>query len=132
MKTSLVGSLMLGALLSLSAAHAADRAGVAEGKPPIVKAKGAPAVEAKPAAQVTLKGQLTCAKCGLHESSTCQNVLRVQEAGASETRYYLSKNDVAQAHHEEVCGGQIAATVTGSVHDEDGKKILTASAITLN
>lgn len=121
--SSLLGSVMLGMLLSISAARAEGTA--AAGKPAKVE-------KAKPAAEVTLKGQLTCAKCGLHESSTCQNVLRVQEAGASETKYYLAKNDVAQAHHEEVCGGQIAATVTGRVHEEGGKKILTASAITMN
>lgn len=89
--------------------------------------------KAASAGEVTLKGQLTCAKCGLKESSVCQNVLRVPDAGAkTETKYYLAKNDVAQAHHEEVCGGQVSATVTGRVTDESGKKILTASVITVN
>jgi len=98
---------------------------------PATKSK-APA-KSVPAGEVTLKGQLTCAKCGLHESSVCQNVLRVPGAGdKTETKYYLAKNDVAQAHHEEVCGGQVNATITGRVTEEAGKKILTASAITVN
>jgi len=121
-------------LTALSFVPLASSARAADG--PVAAPKSAtPAKPATktPAAEVTLKGQLTCAKCGLHESSVCQNVLRVPDAGGkTETKYYLAKNDVAQAHHEEVCGSQISATVTGRVSEEGGKKILTASAITAN
>lgn len=106
-----------------------------DGAPAAAKASAKSKAPAKgaPAGEVTLKGQLTCAKCGLHESSVCQNVLRVTDAGdKTETKYYLAKNDVAQAHHEEVCGSQVGATITGRVTDEGGKKVLTASAITVN
>jgi len=128
-------------------AHAAEGAAAAPKPAEKSKAKKPAAAGAKaaPAGEVTLKGQLTCAKCGLHESSVCQNVLLVPAPGnpadnrsdnkpdkKAETKYYLTKNDVAEAHHEEVCGNQVNATVTGRVTDESGKKILTASAITLN
>ena len=130
-------SLLIVSLAAFLFAPIASSARAAEGGPVPAKAPAAAAAKASPKAapkgEVTLKGQLTCAKCGLKESSVCQNVLRVTEAGAkTETKYYLAKNDVAQAHHEEVCGGQVSATVTGRVTEEGGKKVLTASAISVN
>jgi len=140
MKRSRFVVFVAGLLLALSLSARAD-----EGAPPAPKSAEKskarkPVVagaKAAPAGEVTLKGQLTCAKCGLHESSVCQNVLLVPDAGnksdhKAETKYYLTKNDVAEAHHEEVCGNQVIATVTGRVTDESGKKVLTASAITVN
>ena len=133
MKRSLLFAFLV---LSLASTLVVPLARAAESAPAAPKAHAARVKSAKApageATEVTLKGQLTCAKCGLHESSVCQNVLRVPDAGAkTETKYYLAKNDVAQAHHEEVCGGQVNATVTGRVSEEAGKKLLTASAITL-
>jgi|GEM_PF-5585694 len=137
-------SLLVMALATFLFAPIASPSRAAEGSPPPAKATGhaagasggSPSAGAKAGAkkgEVTLTGQLTCAKCGLKEASVCQNVLRVSDAGAkTETKYYLAKNDVAEAHHEQVCGGQVAATVTGRVTEQAGKKILTASAITLN
>lgn len=78
--------------------------------------------------QVTLQGDLTCAKCGLHEASSCQSVLVVKEDG-KDIKYYLAKNAVAAAEHEKVCGGSVPATVTGTVRDEGGHKVLTAAAV---
>ena len=134
----LLASLVFGISLSVHApsARATEPAGggpsAAKPASPKARPSASPGAKAQPAAETTLKGKLTCAKCGLHETSTCQNVLIVQDAGAkSETKYYLAKNDVAEAHHEEVCDSQVAATVTGRVHDEGGKKVLTASAITM-
>jgi hypothetical protein len=83
----------------------------------------------KKAGEVTLSGDLVCAKCTLHESAKCQNVLKVTEAG-KETKYYLAQNDVAEKNHEQVCSGESKATVTGTVKSAKGKKLLTASAIT--
>lgn len=129
MKTSLL-VVSLAAVFSLSVA---PRVLAGEGAPAAVKPTAKPKAKSPPAGEVTLKGQLTCAKCGLHESSVCQNVLRVPDAGdRTETKYYLTKNDIAQAHHEEVCGAQVNATITGRVTEEGGKKILTASSITVN
>ena len=129
-------SLLLVSLAAVLFALLPSTAGAGEAAPaPAKSSAAAPKAPAKAPAkgEVTLKGQLTCAKCGLKESSVCQNVLRVPQAGGKgETKYYLAKNDVAQAHHEEVCGGQLSATVTGRVTEEDGKKVLTASAISLN
>ena len=82
--------------------------------------------------EVTLKGQLGCAKCSFHEAKACQNVLKVKDGAkqGKETSYELADNDVSRANHEKVCGPASAATVKGTVTEKDGKKILTASAIT--
>ena len=79
-------------------------------------------------AEVTLTGDMVCAKCVLKESKTCQNVLRVTE-GDKETKYYLTPNALAKANHSKVCGATAKATVTGTVKEKGGKKLLTASAI---
>ncbi len=84
------------------------------------------------AAEVTLKGDLTCARCGLHEGTACQNVLRVKEAAGGEAKYYLAKNAVAEENHGRVCGGSAPATVTGKLSSEGGKKIITPSAVTFD
>src|SRR5437868_636234 len=47
----------------------------------VPKPKPKPAPSAAASAEVTLQGDLTCAKCGLHESSTCQSVLVVKPGG---------------------------------------------------
>jgi hypothetical protein len=82
--------------------------------------------------EVTLKGQLGCGKCSFHEASACQNVLKVKDAAGKETTYVLADNDVSRANHEKVCGPASPATITGAVSEKDGKKVLTASAITFD
>lgn len=98
--------------------------------------KASPAPKVAPVAstsantgETTLKGEMTCAKCGLHEATKCQNVLRVKDGAGKETRYYLRKNAVAESEHEKVCGGSAPATVTGKVTEEGGKKVVTATSI---
>lgn len=101
------------------------------------KAKAPPG--AAGASEVTLQGELTCAKCGLHESSTCQSVLVVKPGepdqkgrtdGAQDVKYYLTRNAVVDAQHEKVCRGSVPVTITGQVTEEGGRKVLTASTVT--
>ncbi|MFI5379939.1 MAG: hypothetical protein ACHRHE_11625 [Tepidisphaerales bacterium] len=81
------------------------------------------------AEETTLKGTLTCAKCGLKEASVCQNVLVVKD-GDKTVNYYLAANDVSKGAHGSVCHGpKENISVTGTVEEKDGKKVLTASKI---
>ncbi|MGA2498122.1 MAG: DUF6370 family protein [Tepidisphaeraceae bacterium] len=81
------------------------------------------------AADTTLKGTLTCAKCGLKETTECQNVLVVKD-GEKTVNYYLTANDVSKGSHGAVCHGpKDNITVTGTVEEKDGKKWITASKI---
>ena len=122
---------------SVRGSHAADKAAADKKAPAAAKAEDKTAkAKAEPAAvkaepgEVTLKGELTCAKCGLHEAKECQNVLKVKDAGGKETKYYVAKNAVADESHKKICkGALLPATVTGKVGEEGGKKVITPSAL---
>jgi hypothetical protein len=91
--------------------------------------KAAKAEKAGKAAEVTLNGEMVCAKCALKESDKCQNVLKVTEGG-KETKYYVVHNEIAKKNHKEICSGSASkATVTGTVADDAGKKTITPTAI---
>lgn len=129
--------LTVGATASGAADKAApDKAPAAAKAAPAKAEKKEEAAAAKTkteGGETTLKGDMTCAKCGLHEAKECQNVLMVKDAkGGKETKYYLTKNPVADDHHKQVCKGSTPATVTGKVSDEGGKKMIAASAVTYN
>jgi hypothetical protein len=121
MRTVFTSTLLAFAITLGASALAADKAE----KP--AKAEKAPKADKK-GGEVTLSGELVCAKCTLHESPKCQNVLKVTDAG-KETKYYLAQNDVAKSNHEHVCSAPEKATVKGTVSEEGGKKVLTASEI---
>lgn len=76
-----------------------------------------------------LTGNLVCAKCVLHETKECQNVLQVVDNGKT-NNYYLTQNDVSKNFHDNICGtaGE-KATVTGKVSKKEDKEVLTASKI---
>ena len=79
--------------------------------------------------EVTVKGEGKCAKCALHETEKCQNVIQTKEGDKTVT-YYLADNDVSKAfHHDNLCKGSKEVTATGTVSEKDGKKVLTISKI---
>jgi hypothetical protein len=78
---------------------------------------------------VTITGDMVCGKCTLHETASCQNVIQVKKEGKT-TNYYLAKNDVSDAMHEDVCHGDSKkVTATGKLVEKDGKQVLTASKL---
>lgn len=81
--------------------------------------------------ELTLKGEMVCAKCYLNkpDAKECQDVLLVKDAKGATTEYYITKNKVAQESGE-ACTQAIPAVVVGSVSEKDGRKWLTASKIT--
>ena len=80
--------------------------------------------------ETTLRGHLQCGKCSLKEKGGCANVLVVKE-GDAEVRYTLTKNEVSKPYNAKTCGGdKIKVSVTGTVAETDGKKMLTATKIT--
>jgi hypothetical protein len=82
--------------------------------------------------EVTLKGAVVCGKCALKETDKCSNVLIVKD-GDKEVKYYLQDKGVDESFHKDkVCttgkkGSE--ATVTGTVVEKDGKKLLTATKV---
>jgi hypothetical protein len=81
------------------------------------------------AAEVTLKGKATCAKCDLKKTTKCQTALVVTEDG-KEVVYYLKDNKTAKAFHKDICTtSKDNVSVTGVVSEKDGQKWITASKI---
>ncbi len=81
------------------------------------------------AKDVTLKGQIMCAKCELKEGKKCQTVIRVKEDG-QEVTYYFNDKGMKEDYHEPVCGGgRKEGTVTGTVFEKDGKKWITPKKV---
>ena len=79
--------------------------------------------------EVTIAGNMVCAKCTLHETDKCQNVVQVVKDGKT-VNYYLTQNDVSKAAHDPICsGGSEKVTVTGTVTEKDGKQIMTPTKI---
>lgn len=78
--------------------------------------------------EVTITGKGMCAKCALHEQDHCQTVIQTKEHGKTVT-YYLADNPTSKDFHDNVCKKSEKVTATGSVSEENGKKILTVSKI---
>ena len=92
----------------------------------------APAVRADEDKEVKLKGLLMCAKCQLHETTKCQNVLQVKKDGKT-TKYYFKDNGSKEAYHKGICGGGTKrATVTGVVEKQGGKNWVMPTSVKIN
>jgi hypothetical protein len=80
---------------------------------------------------LTLKGDLVCAKCYLNkpDATACQDVLLVTDSTGATVEYYVTQNKVSQESGE-ACTQKIPATIVGTVSEKDGRKWITASKIT--
>ena len=79
--------------------------------------------------ETTITGTMVCAKCVLHETESCQNVVQVEKDGKT-VNYYLKQNDVSKAAHDPICkGGSEKVTVTGTVKEKGGKEMMTPTKI---
>ena len=79
--------------------------------------------------EVTITGSMVCAKCTLHETKSCQNVVQAEKDGKT-VNYYLVQNDVSKAAHDPICGGSSEkVTVTGTLATVDGKQTLPPTKI---
>jgi hypothetical protein len=85
--------------------------------------------------EVKIEGDGVCRKCALKDSKTCQNVVIVKEDG-KEVKYYLAPNAVSKKYHgaSGICSAStdapVKTKVVGTVKEEDGKKIITATEVT--
>jgi hypothetical protein len=79
--------------------------------------------------EVTLKGDIVCAKCELKETKKCTTAIVVKEGNKEITYYFLDKGN-KEDYHEEVCGGgRKQGTVKGTVTVKDGKKWITPTKV---
>jgi hypothetical protein len=77
--------------------------------------------------EITLKGELTCGKCDLKKTDKCLNILIVKEGDKEELYYFDAASQ--EKHGKDCCKERRTATVTGTVKEKDGKKIVTVTKI---
>jgi hypothetical protein len=77
-----------------------------------------------------LTGRIACAMCVLRQKDvkTCTNVL-VVEKDDGRTVYDLTKNQVTKVWEMQACERGVPVKVTGTVAEQGGRKILTATKI---
>src|SRR4051794_29656021 len=79
--------------------------------------------------EVTLKGNILCAKCALNMAEKCTTAIQVKD-GDKKVTYLFEDKGSSETYHEEVCGGEgKEGTVTGVVSDKDGKKWIKPSKV---
>jgi len=71
----------------------------------------------------TLKGTITCAKCDLGTADECATVIKVKD-----TVYFFDTKGGKQ-YHKEICKKAKEGSVTGTVSEKDGKKIVTVKEV---
>jgi hypothetical protein len=86
-------------------------------------------VRAEEGKKVTLKGEMTCAKCDLHKAKKCETVIKVTEDG-KDVVYWFDK-DAHKEHHKVCCMEAKKATVVGTVTEKDGKKYVKVEKVKL-
>ncbi len=84
--------------------------------------------------EVTLKGTITCAMCGLklEDAKECATVILVKGEKAGDFVIYYLDEKSHKANHPAICKAAKTGSVVGVVSEKDGKKIITASKVTLN
>jgi hypothetical protein len=85
------------------------------------------AVKAEEKKEVTLKGSITCAKCDLKEADKCATVIKVTEGENKGVFYFDAKSH--KANHKTICQGAKDGTVTGTISEKDGMKIITVTKV---
>ena len=79
--------------------------------------------------ETTITGNMVFGKCTLHITDKCQNVVQVMD-GTNTVNYFLKHNEVSKDAHGAVCHGDTEkVTVTGTVKEKDGKKMMTSTKI---
>lgn len=86
------------------------------------------AVTAEDKKETKLSGDLVCGKCKLKETTACANVLQVKD-GDKTVNYYLDDKGAKEDYHKMCCTKTTKVTVTGTVSEKDGKKMVKATKV---
>ena len=87
-------------------------------------------VFAEDSGPITVTGMGKCAKCALHQSDKCQNVVEVEKDGKT-TTYWLTGAKSKAFHHDNLCQDTKKVTVTGTLSEKGGKQMINVSEIKL-
>ena len=87
------------------------------------------AAEEKAAKEVTITGTITCAKCDLGVEKTCQTVIKGKAKGSDKEEVYYFDKDSSSKNHKTICKEAKKGSVTGTVEEKDGKKVITVKDV---
>ena len=108
MRVTLAILMVLGAVLALTATQAGEKADKKE---------------------VTLKGNITCAKCDLGVETSCMTVIVFKDKKDNkDVTVYFDKDSNAK-HHASICTEAKKGSVTGIVKDDGKKKTITVKTL---
>jgi Family of unknown function (DUF6370) len=79
--------------------------------------------------KVTLKGTITCAKCGLNVETKCMTVIVAKDKDKKDVTYYFDPAS-SKKFHSKICTEAMEGSVEGTVKTEGDKKIVTPSKVT--
>lgn len=88
------------------------------------------AVSAAEEKQVTLEGNITCAKCELNKEKACATVIVVKKDGKDVIYYFDDK--AHKEHHAKICTEGKKGKVTGTLSKKNGKEIITVTKVEFN
>jgi hypothetical protein len=74
----------------------------------------------------TLKGTITCAKCGLKKADKCNTVIQVKE-GDKEVIYWFA--EAKGKEHKDICQDSKKGTVVGTVKKEGDKMVIKTKSV---
>jgi hypothetical protein len=80
--------------------------------------------------EVTIKGQVICAKCGLNVEKKCATVAAEKKDG-KDVLYYFDAESNKKFPHKDYCQEAKDASITGVVSEKDGKKWIAVTKIDL-
>ena len=73
--------------------------------------------------KVTLKGSITCAKCDLGKEKKCATVIVAKDG----TYYFDGPSN--KKYHKDICKAAKKGTVTGTVSEKGGKKVISVKEL---
>jgi hypothetical protein len=98
---------------------------------PKKETKKAPAkTDKKVATSLTIKGTGACLKCGLKKSDSCQNAVTINQGG-KEKLIVFAKNECSNGFHKNLCTKTAGIVAVGSLAEEGGQSIFTATSLKL-
>jgi hypothetical protein len=75
--------------------------------------------------EVTLMGTITCSKCDLGlDTDKCHTVIKTKDG-----KVYYFDDTSGKKNHPKICKTPTEGSVTGTVAEEGGKKIITVSKV---
>ena len=81
--------------------------------------------------ETTITGTITCAKCDLKVDGqkTCATVIKGKAKGSDKEEVYYFDDESGKKNHAKICKEPMKGSVTGTISEKDGKKVVTVKEV---